>query len=92
MRNYNETNEIREIVRSLNSLPTYRDYQYDHELGFYKGPQSIDSIPISIKIMSNEAIIGLKQPIPKMAQHHLLLVEKDKDNWKIKKVLEISER
>lgn len=91
IRNYDETNDIREIVKSLNSLPNYQDYQYDQELGFYKSSDLNNKLP-SIKLGSNEVIIGLRQPIPKMAQHHLLLVEKEKGNWKVKKVLEISER
>lgn len=91
VRHYDENNEIREILNSLTSLPNYRDYQYDQELGFYKS-SDLNNKLTSIKLGSNEAIIGLRQPIPKMAQHHLLLVEKKNDNWRIKKVLEISEK
>ena len=90
--NYDETNEINEIVKCLTSLPSYHGYQYDEELGFYRGPQSENNSIMQLKLTKNEAIIGIKEPITRLAQHHLLLVEKeDYSNWKLKKTLRISE-
>jgi len=85
--------EIKEILESLNSTPEYQGYRYDERIGFHKGPSSFRGLGMTrpIPIDQSEAVIGLRQPISKMAQHHVLLVKRHGKSWKIEKNLGIIE-
>jgi hypothetical protein len=89
----NTTEEIKRILATIHLEPEYQGLVYDERTGFYKGPCKMPEAPSYIprELLDNEAIIGVREPIPKQAQHHLLLLERKKEEWKIKRNLGITE-
>ena len=85
VREYN-WKEASEILDSLRKMPNYQGYELDKDVGFYRGPYS--GIEIGRTLTENEAAIGVRQPISRMAQHDIVLVEKNsRGEWKFKDVL-----
>jgi hypothetical protein len=77
--------EVKRIVDDIRQNSEYRDYVFDRDVGLFRGPYSGSEVG---QIPDNEAIIGMKQQITRMAQRHTLLVEKsDSGKWQLKKVL-----
>lgn len=92
MNQYTEE-ELNNVVSAIAASSYYAGYKYDEEIGFHKGPCSLMGFarePIELK--EDQAVIGLKQPITRMAQHHLLLIRNKNNSWTLERLIAIVER
>jgi len=78
----NPFEEIKEIVASLQ--PEFPGYAFDAEIGYIKGPMKYNRFRKTIELEGNQAVIALKEPISRMAQRPVLLVEEESPGkWKL---------
>ncbi|MFH1358829.1 MAG: hypothetical protein ABIH37_03005 [archaeon] len=82
-----DSREVQDIVRSLTTMPGYQGYWFDERMGFRKGPCDVKGeIPnMPAKLADGEALIGLREPISRLPQRPIILLEREGDGWKFKK-------
>jgi hypothetical protein len=78
----NQTEEINEIVASMQS--EFPGYIYNNNIVCHKGPGEYKTSRKTINLSDNEAIIGLREPISRMAQHPILHVARESPGkWRL---------
>ncbi|MBR9704679.1 hypothetical protein GOV12_04655 [Candidatus Pacearchaeota archaeon] len=78
--------EIQNVMGTVRK--SYPRYKYDNRQGFLKGPTELEYNPgEKVKLASDEAVIGIIEPIPRMAKSVLIRVKRHDNTWKVEDVL-----